>query len=140
MKLRRECVVLVFAPGADESFRLDAQGVGDAIDVIEEADDLRRVVNSGIIQAGRSKLLHVFLAHFGGRARELFRIDAERLINLVQGRRSPIAGDGFDKVVRFCVVHVFSDLGTEVMGVRANSIDAVVGFANNDGEHFALLP
>ncbi len=51
--------IAVFTPGADELLRLDAQSVGDPIDVIEEADNLSRVMNGDIIQASRSQPRHI---------------------------------------------------------------------------------
>lgn len=124
----------------DEALRLDAQGIGDAIDVIEEADDLGRVVNGGVIQAGRSQRLDVRLAHLGWRAGQLLGIGAKCAIDIAERRRPPIAGDGIDVSVSRLVIGESVDLGTEVMRMRADSVDAMVGFADHDGEHLALRP
>ncbi len=50
-KKRVSLVASAFAPGADKLFALDAQSIGDAIDVIKKADDLRRVMDGDIVQA-----------------------------------------------------------------------------------------
>ena len=60
----------------DEALRLDPQRIGDAIDVIEEANDLGGVVNGDIVQARRSQPRHIGLAHFGWRERQLLGIGA----------------------------------------------------------------
>jgi len=132
--------VSVFAPGADELLRFNAQSVGDSIDVIEEADNLRRVMNSDIIQPGRSQPRHILLAHLGGRAGQFLGVSAKRAIDIVQRRLPPVAGDGVDESVSRLIISETIDLGTEVMGMRANSVDAVVGFADHDREHLALRP
>jgi len=133
-----DVIRLVFTPGADEVLRLHTQGVGHAIDVIEEADDLRRVVNGDIVQAGRPQAFHIRLAHGRGRAGQFLGISAKGAIDFVQGRGPPIAGDGIDEGVGRIIIGEIIDLSPEVMGMRANSVDAVVGFADDDGEHLAL--
>ena len=132
--------VSAFAPGADELLRLDTQSVGDPIDVIEEANNLRRVMNGDIIQPGRSQPRHILLAHRGGRAGQFLGVGAKRAIDIVQRRPPPVASDGVDESVRRLIIGEIIDLGTEVMGMRANSVDAVVGFADHDREHLALRP
>ena len=52
-----------FTPGMDEMLALDTQGIGDPIDVIEEADYLRRIMDGDVIQAGFAQLNDIGLGH-----------------------------------------------------------------------------
>ena len=68
--------VAVFTPGAHELLRLDAERIGDPIDVVEEAYDLSGVMNGDIIQASRSQPRHIRLAHLGGRKGQFLGVGA----------------------------------------------------------------
>ena len=131
---------LTFAPGADEVFALDAQGVGDPIDVNEEADDLRSVVNRDIIQARRAQSKDIAFVHCGRRPGKFFGVRAKRPIDFVQRSRAPIAGNGVYEGVRFVSAGESVDLGTEIMRVGLDSVVAVIHLADDDSEHFALSP
>ena len=124
----------------DEALRLDAKRIGDAINVIEETDNLGGVVNGGVIQAGRSQPRNIGVAHLGRRKCQFLRVGAQGAIDIAERRRPPIARDRLDvRVSRFIIGKTF-DLSPEVMRMRADSVDAVVGFADHDGEHLALRP
>ncbi len=111
----------------DEVFRFDAEGVGNAVDVVEISDHLRGVVNGDIVQTGLAQPRHVLRCHLAWLGRQFFRIGAERAIDRVQPRRAPIARDGMYEGIRFgCAIKSF-DLGTEVMRMRLNSVVAAVG-------------
>ena len=43
--------VFLFFPRFREGFRLDAERIGHAVDIVEKADDLGRVVDTAIIEA-----------------------------------------------------------------------------------------
>ena len=137
---RSGAITSAFTPGADEVFALHAERIGNAIDVIEEADNLGGVMDGDIIKAGFAQRHDVGFAHLGRRQRQFFGEGAERPVAVVQGRCPPIARDGVYEGVRLRSVGKSFNLGTEVMRVRLDSIDAVVGFADDDGEHFALPP
>jgi hypothetical protein len=67
----------------------------------------------------------------GGRRKgQLFGVRQQRPRGGVDGRRAPVGLDGLRQFV--------VDLGPEVVPVGLNSIMAVVGFGDDDGEHFAL--
>lgn len=95
-------------------FALHAQPIGNAVDVIEEADDLRGIVNGGIVPAGSAQLLYIRRIHGGWLQGEFFGISAEGAVSFVQLCRAPIADDGMHQGVGGCVGQV-GDLGTEVM-------------------------
>jgi len=97
-------------------------------------------MNGDIIQAGRSQPRHIGLAHFGRRASQFLGVGAKRMIDILQWRRPPIARNGVDEGVSRLLIGETGDLGTEVMRMRAYSVDAVVGFADHDREHLALRP
>ena len=48
-----------FFPGSDKGFRLDAQGVCHAVDIIKKADDLDGVVDAAIVKAVPTQLVDV---------------------------------------------------------------------------------
>ena len=74
----------VLTPGADEALRLDAKRIGDAIDVVEEADYLSGVVYGDIIEASRPQARNIRLAHLGGRERQFLGVGAQGAIGIVQ--------------------------------------------------------
>lgn len=129
-----------FAPGLDEGFEFNAERIGHPVDVIEVGDHLSRVVDGAVIQSNRPQRLQISRPHRRRFKRELFGIGAQGRIHRRQGRAAPIAGDGMNISVgfRFSVKPV--DLSTEVMGVRACSVFAVVGAADDDRQHLALRP
>ena len=68
---------------------------------------------------------------------QLFGEDTQGAILSRQLGLSPIVGDRAHKAIGLCgseTVFV-SDLGTEVVGVRPYSVDAVVGSGDDDGYH-----
>ena len=129
-----------FTPGADKGLWLDAQAISDPIDVVEKADDLGSVMDSGVIQPGAAQGLDVGFAHGLRLKGQLFGIGAQRGVGLIQGRRPPVARNRIDKGVSFGLAIESFDLGTEVMGMGLDSVDAVIGFADNHRQHLALLP
>jgi hypothetical protein len=70
--------------------------------------------------------------------REFFGVAAQHGINRAQIRFTPISGDGVNVSIGFFVSLEPVDLSTEVMRVRLCSINAVVGLADHDCQHFAL--
>ncbi len=103
------------SPGSNEVFAFDAQGIGNAINIIEIADNLCGIVNSDIVQAGFTQGLYVRLRHLSWLGRQLFRISAKRAIDGIKRRCPPIARDGGYKRVRFGFGFESLDLGTEVV-------------------------
>ena len=67
-------------PGMDEGFGFDAEGIGDAIDVIKIANYLGGIVNSTIIEAVAAQHIEVGRAHLLGGFGELLGVGAERHI------------------------------------------------------------
>ena len=101
----------------NEVFPFDAQGVGNAVDVIEISDYLRGIVNGDIVQTGLAQGTHVRRCHLSWMRSQFFRIGAERAIDGVQPRPPPIARDRVYKGIRFSFAFESLDLGTEVMRV-----------------------
>ncbi len=97
-------------------------------------------MDSDIIQTSRSQPRHISRAHFGWRAGEFLGISAESLIDIAKRRPAPIARDGINVGVGGGGIRNLGDLGTEVMRMRADSVDAMVGFADHDREHLTLRP
>lgn len=125
-----------FAPGAHERLKLHAERVGDAVDVVEVADDLRGVVDRRIREASRAQAVNVRLSHRRGRRRQLIGEGAQPGVRVVEAGVAPIARERVDPSIGGGAREV--DLGTEVVGVAAQSIRAAVGLADDHGEHLAL--
>lgn len=58
-------------------FRLDTKGIGDAVDVVEVADDLGGIVDSTVIHTVSAEHIEVGRAHLLGSARQLFGVFAQ---------------------------------------------------------------
>jgi len=67
-------------PGMDEGFGFDAEGIGDAINVIKIANYLGGIVNPTIIEAMGAQHIEVSGAHLLGSFGELLGVCAERYI------------------------------------------------------------
>jgi len=114
-------------------FGVDAEGVGDAIDVIEIGDDFDGVQDVAVAEAVFAKGIDVLLADGVGSARH----------------EVGEFGQGFAAGRQFCmyvvVLDVFGQLGvaafdTEILSVSLDSIETVVGPGDHDGQQFALAP
>jgi hypothetical protein len=112
-------------------FGVDAQCVGDAIDVIEVGDDFRRVQDVAVAEAVPAKRVNIMPANGRGRSRD-------ELGKLCQGfaarRKLRLA---------IIILYQFGQLGiaafpTEILPVRFRSIEAVVGTGNYDGQQFTF--
>lgn len=67
-------------PGMDEGFGFDAEGIGDAIDVIKIANYLGGIVNPAIIKALGTQQIEVGGTHLLGGFGELLGVGTERHI------------------------------------------------------------
>ncbi len=110
---------------------LDAERVGDAVDVIEIADHFHGVQDVAVVEAVPAQGFDVPATDRGGRAGDQFGEFGQRLFP----RREPCA-----KVV---VLDVLGKLGvfaflTEILSVRFDSIEAVVGPRDHGGQKLAF--
>ena len=67
-------------PGMDKGFGFDAEGIGDAIDVIKIANYLGGIVNPAIIEAMGTQHIEVGRAHLLGGFGEFLGVGTERHI------------------------------------------------------------
>lgn len=67
-------------PGVDKGFRFDAEGIGDAIDVIKIANYLGGIVNPAIIETVGTQHIEVGGVHLLRGFGELLGVGAERHI------------------------------------------------------------
>lgn len=111
--------------------KINAETVGDAVDVVKERNDLGRIADGAIRKPGGAQPLHVRSLNPRRRARELHRMIAERPIDRRELGRRVVALDSLNPIG---VV----DLSTEVEGVCLRSVMATVGFGNDDRHHLAL--
>lgn len=128
-------------PGMDEGFGFDAEGIGDAIDVIKIANYLGGIVDAVIIEALVSQHIEVGGTHLLGGFGELLGVGAERYIGRRQGGFAPIATNVMHQQIGLDFVgnpKIFGDLSTEVMRMRPSSVEAVVDGRGDRGQHFAL--
>lgn len=97
-------------------------------------------MDAAVVQAGLAQGLEVGRAHARRIAAQLLRVGAERLVLRREAGPAPVRGDPRDEAIRLGLVldPEVGDLGTEVVGVGAESVDAVVGHGGDHGEHLAL--
>jgi len=114
-------------------FGVDAQGIGNAVDVIEVGDDFDRVENVAVAQAVLAQRLKVSCLQCPGSARHQLRESAQSLLARGEVGAIVIVLDVFGQlyIVRF---------GTEILPVSFDSIEAVVGPGSHGGQHLTLGP
>jgi len=128
-------------PGVDECFGFDAEGIGDAIDVIKIANYLGGIMDAVIIEAVAAQHIEVGRAHLLGGFGELLGIGAERYIGRRQGGFAPITTNMMHQQIGLDFVgnpKIFGDLSTEVMRMRPSSVEAMIDGRGNRSQHFAL--
>ncbi len=114
-------------------FGIDAEGVGDAVDVIEIGDDLDGVQEVAVAEAVLAQGIDVLLADGARCSRD----------EIGESRQGFAAwGESCLKIV---VLHMLGQLRiaafyTEILSVSFDSIETVVGPGDNDGQQFALGP
>jgi len=112
-------------------FELDADSIGDPVDVVEKGDYLDRIVDARVAPALASKVVGVSRRDRSRLVRELHGEVAQgmdprleiRLPVVVRGMRGKL---------------VWGALGTEVVGMRLDSVVAVVRPGDDDGEELAV--
>ncbi len=128
-------------PGMDEGFGFDAEGIGDAIDVIKIANYLGGIVDAVIIEAVAAQHIEVGGAHLLGGFGELLGVGTERYIGSRQIGFAPITTNVMYQQIGLDFVgnpKIFGDLSTEVMRMRPSSVEAVIDGRGDRGQHFAL--
>ena len=117
------------SPGLHEGLVLHIQGIGDPVDVVEIADDLGGVVDGRIFEATVPQSSNLRLANTGRIPSQLLGKHAQTAVLRRQLRRMPVPGDRVHEVIGLVVIEpvLLLDLGTEVVCMRANSVDTVVG-------------
>ena len=61
-------------PGVHKRFRLDTEGISDAVDVIKVADNLGGIMDGAVVHAMGAEHIEVGGAHLLGGARQLFGV------------------------------------------------------------------
>lgn len=132
-------------PGADKALRLYAEGVGDAVDVVEIGDHLCCVVKCAIVETVGAQGVEIGGRHGVRAVGELDRILAQRPVGGRQRRLAPVVGDQVHKVIRQRRIGgrglgqgKVGDLSTEVVGMSAPSVGALVGGGNDCRQQLAL--
>jgi hypothetical protein len=120
-----------FERRAHFGFRVDAQRVGDAVDVVEIGDDFRGVQDVAVTQAMLAKGIDILFADGGGSARD----EVGEFCQSFAARRQI----GLEIVVlgvlgQFLVAAFY----TEILPVSFRSIEAVVGPGDDDGQQLAF--
>ena len=115
-------------PRVDECFGFDAECIRDAIDVVEVANHLGRIMDDLVVRTGRPQDIQVSGGHQLRRLGQLFRVFEQCAVELRHAGLAPIGADVVDEEICLVVVgnaEIF-DLSTEVVRMRASSVDAVV--------------
>lgn len=133
-------VIGQITPGFDKRFGFHAERVRDPVNVVEIADNLRGVVDGAVIQPGSAQRVDVGGGHLARGQRELLGVGTQSVVDGGKLRLPPIACNRVNVGVGFVVILKPLDLGTEVMRVGTRSVEAVIGAAGHDGQHFALRP
>jgi hypothetical protein len=117
------------------------QRIGDAVDVIEVADDLGSVVNGTIIQIMLAQGVEINGRHLVRCSRQLFGVSAQGCVYRAQWRLPPIRSQQMYQTIRFGLVRytpIVGDLSPEVVRMSANSVEAMINGRNDHGQHLAL--
>jgi len=117
--------------GRHPLFQVHAQPVGDAVDVIEESDDLRRVIDRPVGQPLSPKPVDVGLAHQPGCSRQLDGVVTQGAIDPVERGRSVILFHRIDETL-------ILDLDPEVIRMGLDSVVTVIGTRDDHREHLPL--
>jgi hypothetical protein len=112
-------------------FGVDAERVGDAIDVIEIGDDFDGVEDIAVAQAMQAQRLEVLGAEGRGGARHHLRKFAQGLLARSELGTVVVVLDVLGQLL-------ILRLGTEILSVSFDSIEAVIGPGNHRRQHFAL--
>jgi hypothetical protein len=124
----------------DEFFWLNTQRIGDAIDVVEVADYLCRIVDNLVIRTGGPEDIEVGWSHYLRGFGQLFGVLEQCAIEFADAGLAPIGANVVDKQIGLMVVDnpkIF-DLSTEVVRMRAPSVEAVINRRCHRSQHFAL--
>ncbi len=131
----RQLRSLILAPTLEglAHFRLgvNAQRIGNSIDVVEVGNDLDGVQDVAVRESKFAQAFHFLAAHRSGRARHLHGELAQRLLAGGKSRPAVIMLDVLGQLFVSCFL-------TEILPVRFDSIEAVVGLGDNRGQHFAF--
>lgn len=110
---------------------INAQSLGNAVDVVEVTDDL-----GGIADGSRRKARSLQRGHIGGAGfvrivRKLFRPGTQGCVGRGQPRATPVA---LERLSLFIIL----DFSPEVRPVGFGSVVATVGAGDHRGQHFPL--
>ena len=112
-------------------FRVNAQGIGNSIDVVEVGNDLDCVQDVAVRESKFAQAFHFSAAHRSGRARHPHGELAQRLLTGGKFRPTVIVLDVLGQLLVSCFL-------AEILPVRFDSIEAVVSLGDNRGQHFAF--
>lgn len=119
----------------------DTEGISDAIDVIKEANHLCGIVDGTIIEAMATQHVEVGGSHLLWRFGEFLGVGTQCHVLRGQRRLAPIATDVMDEQIGGFFVgntKITFDLSTEVMRMRAPSVEAVIDRRRDCRKHFTL--
>ena len=123
-----------------ERFGFDTERIGDAIDVIEVTNHLRRIVDNLVIRTSSTEDIEVGWSHRLRGFGQLFGVLEQCAVEFADAGLAPIGADVVDKQIGLVVVDnpkIF-DLSTEVVRMRAPSVEAVVDGGRDSRQHFTL--
>ena len=99
--------------------KIDAEAVGDAVDVVEITDDFNRVEHVSLGEPDGAKTFDLAPVDLRGLKRQLFGKFAERSLAFAQTRGAIIFFDAG------CQLFIF-DQPTEILPVRFDSIETII--------------
>jgi len=125
------CGTPVFDTGLHPVLGINSQSIGDAVDVIEVADDLSSHCDLLVSESCLAQHCYVRFVHLPRRQSQFDRVVAEHSVFEPKFCSAIVV----DELLRNSVV---SGLPTEVLCVRQSSVIAVVNVADDRSQHLAL--
>lgn len=131
---------LAATPGrVDKYLRFQAKTVGDTGYVVEESNDLRGIVDGGVVEALGAQQIEIGGGHLLLVMRKFDGMGTEGVIGRLQRRAAPIAHQRMDeRISRFAGFKLIGNLSTEVVGVGLRSVTTVQFDSHHRGQHLAL--
>ena len=112
-------------------FRIDAESIGNPVNVVEIGDHLHRIEDVPVVQSVQAEGLQVLRANRGRSASEQLGEFAQGLLTWSKPGEFVVVFDVFGKL------RIVSFL-TEILSVCFDSIEAMVRPGNNSRQHFAV--
>ena len=114
---------------AHPRLQIDSQSICNAIDVVEEADDMHQFKNRPIAEPDHFQGFDISLAHLGGSSGQLLGVGSDGTLTVIQGFGA--RPDRFDEILA-------AGQRFEISQVRLDSVVTVIEIAGENRDPFSL--